>query len=274
MSISIGVTGSFDDLRSPQVRFLDEASHLGELTVWLWPDEVAQVREGRLPSFPLAERLYLLEAIRYVSAVKVVESPFAAEALPLDGEPRPDVWAVPEAEDTPGKRAWSAAQGLEYRVIRSAQCQGFPVVRYDALEAPSGKKKVVVTGCYDWLHSGHVRFFEEVSALGDLYVVAGQDEAVRVLKGEGHPLFSEDERRYMVQAIRYVKQALVSSGMGWMDAAPEIDVLKPDIYAVNEDVDVPEKRVYCAEHGLQYVVLSRKPREGLPRRQSTDLRGY
>ena len=30
-----------------------------------------------------------------------------------------------------------------------------------------------MTGCYDWFHSGHVRFFEEVSELGDLYVVAG-----------------------------------------------------------------------------------------------------
>ena len=31
-------------------------------------------------------------------------------------------------------------------------------------------KKVFVSGCYDMLHLGHVAFFKEASALGDLYV--------------------------------------------------------------------------------------------------------
>ena len=119
-----------------------------------------------------------------------------------------------------------------------------------------------------------MRFFEETSELGDLYVVAGSDANVRLLKGEDHPLFPEDERRYMVGSIRFVKQALISSGQGWMDAEPEIARIKPDIYAVNEDGDVPEKRAFCEEHGLEYVVLKRLPKDGLTRRQSTDLRGF
>jgi len=48
----------------------------------------------------------------------------------------------------------------------------------------STAKKVVVTGCYDWFHSGHVRFFEESSELGDLYVVIGSNANVRLLKGQ------------------------------------------------------------------------------------------
>ena len=138
---------------------------------------------------------------------------------------------------------------------------------------PKGKK-VIVTGCYDWLHSGHVRFFEETSTLGDLYVAVGNDKNVAHLKGEHHPMFGQDERRYMVGSIRHVTQALITSGMGWMDAAPDIDRLKPDIYAVNEDGDKPEKRQFCAEHGLEYVVLERAPKKGLPRRESTALRGF
>jgi cytidyltransferase-like protein len=136
------------------------------------------------------------------------------------------------------------------------------------------RKRVVVTGCYDWFHSGHVRFFEECSQLGDLYVVVGHDANVRLLKGEGHPLFTEDERRYVVGSCRYVKQALITSGMGWMDAEPEIALVRPHMYAVNEDGDKPEKRAFCAEHGIEYVVLKRTPKEGLPRRSSTDLRGF
>ena len=133
---------------------------------------------------------------------------------------------------------------------------------------------MLVTGCYDWLHSGHVRFFEEASQLGDLYVVVGNDANVRLLKGEGHPMIGQDERRYMVQAIRFVKQSLITSGFGWMDAEPEIVVVKPDIYAVNEDGDKPEKRAFCQEHGLEYAVLKRLPKEGLPKRESTKLRGF
>ncbi len=119
-----------------------------------------------------------------------------------------------------------------------------------------------------------MRFFEECSQLGDLYVVVGHDANVRLLKGEGHPLFPEDERRYVVGSCRYVKHSLVTSGMGWMDAEPEIALIRPHMYAVNEDGDKPEKRAFCAEHGIEYVVLKRTPKEGLPRRSSTDLRGY
>ena len=87
-------------------------------------------------------------------------------------------------------------------------------------------------------------------------------------------MFSQDERRYMVRAIRFVKQALISTGHGWMDAEPEINKIKPDIYAVNEDGDKPEKRAFCQAHKIEYIVLKRTPKEGLPRRESTVLRGF
>jgi glycerol-3-phosphate cytidylyltransferase-like family protein len=119
-----------------------------------------------------------------------------------------------------------------------------------------------------------VRFFEEVSALGELYVAVGHDANVRLLKGRGHPRFSQDERRYLVQAVRHVKLSLISTGDGWLDAEPEIAALRPDMYAVNEDGDKPEKREYCVRQGIEYVVLKRTPKQGLPRRQSTDLRGF
>ena len=131
-----------------------------------------------------------------------------------------------------------------------------------------------MTGCYDWLHSGHIRFFEEASAYGDLYVAVGNDANVRHLKGEGHPLFTQEERRYVVQSIRYVKQAVITLGMGWMDAEPNVEIIKPDIYLVNQDGDKPEKVEFCAKHNLEYVVLKRTPKEGLTARSSTNLRGF
>jgi cytidyltransferase-like protein len=282
---NVVVTGGFDDLRSRHVRLLEEAARLGAVHVLLWSDEIVRSLEGK-PKFSQEERLYLLRAIRYVRRVTLVADEAARDAIARDAIPqvdevRPDVWVVDEASadarsDDARKRAYCESRGVAYRVLSEEDLKGFPVARFDAHTGGGqpARRKVIVTGCYDWFHSGHVRFFEEVSELGDLYVVVGHDANVRLLKGEGHPLFPQDERRYMVGSIRYVKQALISTGHGWMDAEPEIARIKPDMYAVNEDGDKPEKREFCRAHGIQYVVLKRVPKEGLPRRESTVLRGF
>jgi cytidyltransferase-like protein len=267
------VTGSFDDLRARDFRFLEEASKLGSLHVLVWSDETIQQIEGKPPKFPQEERIYLLQAIRYVDQLTLVTGHVERDTIPQIDDIKPDVWAVDEMGDSNQKRSYCEARGVTYRVVREDVLQRFPSVSIEADDGRLPRKKVVVTGCFDWFHSGHVRFFEETSELGDLYVVVGHDDNIKLLKGEGHPMFPQDERRYMVQSIRYVKQALISSGHGWMDAEPEIARIKPDIYAVNEDGDQPEKRAFCEEHGLEYVVLKRLPKEGLPRRESTVLRG-
>ncbi len=270
----VAISASFDDLRSPQVRFLEEAAKLGDVNVLLWSDDMVRAVTGKAPKFPQAERLYLLGAIRYVRDVKIINGAFNPDTLPLCDDIRPDIWAVDEPHDTPAKRAFCEAHGLGYHVVSAKSCAGFPKADLAIVPPASGRKKVVVTGCYDWFHSGHVRFFEEVSEHGDLYVIAGNDANVENLKGAGHPLFKEDERRYLCACIRYVHQALITTGWGWLDAEPEMRRIKPDIYAVNEDGDKPEKREFCEKNGIQYLVLKRVPKEGLTRRSSTNLRGF
>jgi cytidyltransferase-like protein len=271
---TVVANGSFDDLRSPHVRLLEEAAKLGDVHVLLWGDETTRRLEGRAPKFPQPERLYLLQANRYVKEVRLISRQVDRDSLPPVEGLTPDIWVVQEGSDNPRKREWSQSHQVDYRVFKKEDLDGFPVLACLPTAEPSPRKRVLVTGCFDWFHSGHVKFFEEVSALGDLYVVVGHDANITLLKGAGHPLYSQDERRYMVQSVRFVKAALISSGQGWMDAEPEIAILKPHIYAVNEDGDVPEKRAFAKEHGIQYVVLKRVPKEGLPRRQSTNLRGF
>jgi cytidyltransferase-like protein len=265
------VSSALDQLNSGDLRFFQEASKLGELHVLLWSDQAIRALTGREPRFPQAERAYVIQAVRYVTKLHLSGANADPHALPDLASLKPDVWVVDEKNATPAGKAFCAAHGLDYRVLTAEDMAGFPE---PPAEPPSGRKKVVVTGCYDLFHSGHVRFFEEVSGLGDLFVVVGHDENIRLLKGPGHPLFKEEERRYVAGSIRYVKQALVSSGRGWMDAEPEIARIGPDMYAVNEDGDKPEKQEFCRKHGIQYVVLRRLPKEGLTPRTSTDLRGF
>ena len=271
---TVVVAGGFDDFKSQHVRFLEEASKLGGVRVLLWSDETVRALEGHPPQFPQEERLYLLQANRYVKDVRLVTGQVDQDSIPQVGGINPEIWVVEEASDDPRKRAYGESHGVEYRVFKKKDLGGFPALPFDPKGARSSQKRVIVTGCYDWFHSGHVRFFEEVSGLGDLYVVVGHDANVKLLKGEGHPMFPQDERRYMIQSVRFVKVALVSSGLGWMDAEPEVALIEPDLYAVNEDGDVPEKLAFCKEHGIEYIVLKRTPKEGLPERQSTNLRGF
>ena len=266
------ISGAFNDLRSGDVRFLQEAARLGNVTALLWPDESLRRLLGYLPEFPQAERRYMLAAIRYVDHVILMVGPVESDALPLPVWLRPDLWVVNATEDTPAKRAFCASAGIGYRVLPAFQLEGFPLPATSLPE--SGRKKVIVTGCFDWLHSGHIRFFEQAAAYGDLYVSLGSDSTIRGLKGAGHPLQSQQERLYMVQAIRSVSQAFIASGSGYLDVEPEIARIRPDIYLVNQDGDRPEKRDFCRKHGLQYLVLQRLPADGLPARQSTYLRGF
>jgi cytidyltransferase-like protein len=239
---TVHVLASFDHPGSRDFRLLQEAARRGAVHVSLLSDRAIERSDGRPAAFPEQERRYLAQAVRFVSRVTVVDGP---------------------------------AAGVDYVTIPDPDLEGFPdPIGVAPPEDDRPRKKVIVTGCYDWLHSGHVRFFEEVAGLGDLYVTVGSDRNVEHLKGKGHPLYSEEERRYMVASIRYVRQAMVATGWGWLDAEPEIDRIRPDIYAVNEDGDRPEKREFCARRGIEYRVLRRVPREGLPARQSTEFRGF
>lgn len=270
MTAQVVASGGFNDVTSRDIRFLEEAARLGELTVLLWPDLVLQKLTGRPPKFALAERRYFLGAVRYVSKVMEADPALDYDALPETL--RVDVWADYQPTANSAREKYARERNIVYHNFSLESLKGFPEA--PPMRCRPERRKLVVTGCYDWLHSGHVRFFEEVNCYGDVYAIVGHDANIQLLKGEGHPLLPQMERRYMVGCIKYVKQALISSGDGWLDADPEIRKLKPDVYAVNEDGDVGGKRAYCAAHGIDYLVLKRSPAPGLPQRTSTDLRGF
>ncbi|GAP67732.1 protein containing cytidyltransferase-like domain [Bacteroidales bacterium 6E] len=132
-------------------------------------------------------------------------------------------------------------------------------------------KKVFVSGCYDMLHSGHVAFFEEAASHGELYVGIGSDATIAGLKAR-KTINTEQERLYMVKALKVVKDAWVNSGSGLMDFAHEVRQLKPEIFFVNEDGYTPDKQKFCEELGIRLVVSKRIPAAGLPARSTTALR--
>mmetsp|Transcript_33918 Transcript_33918/g.41767 ORF Transcript_33918/g.41767 Transcript_33918/m.41767 type:complete len:181 (+) Transcript_33918:51-593(+) len=136
----------------------------------------------------------------------------------------------------------------------------------------SKRKKVLVSGCFDLLHSGHIKFFEEASKYGNLYVRLGTDKNIELLKHH-KPMFPENERLYMVKNIKYVYNAELSAGTGVYDFEEDMRILKPDIYFVNEDASKMDGRVkICKKYGIQYVCKPREPEQGLTKRSSTSIK--
>jgi cytidyltransferase-like protein len=132
-------------------------------------------------------------------------------------------------------------------------------------------KKVLVSGCFDLLHSGHIAFLKTAAQYGDLYVAIGTDKNLLSLKGD-KPRFSQEERLYMLNAIRFVKEAFIAAGSGPLDFEPDLRRIKPDIFIVNRDGHSPEKEQLCRTLGIEYKVLERIPEDGLPPRSSSSIK--
>jgi len=89
------------------------------------------------------------------------------------------------------------------------------------------EKKVLVSGCFDLLHAGHIAFLNEAASYGRLYISVGTDKNLELLKQKA-AYFKEDERAYIVGSIRCVEKAFLASGSGMLDFAPDIERIRPD----------------------------------------------
>ena len=137
----------------------------------------------------------------------------------------------------------------------------------------SANKKVFVSGCFDLLHSGHIQFFKTASEYGDLYVSIGNDDNLKYLKNK-IPVYSQEERLFMIKELSCVKDAFIAQGMGILDFLEEIEQISPDYFVVNEDGHSEKKAKIIKDLGVEYIVLKREPAESLPGRSTTALRNF
>jgi cytidyltransferase-like protein len=129
-------------------------------------------------------------------------------------------------------------------------------------------RKVLVSGCYDLLHAGHIAFLKTAAQFGRLYVAVGADDNVQLLKGKA-PYFSQEERVYMVNSVRYVENAFIATGSGMLDFEPDMKRIRPDVFVVNRDGHTHDKEAMCKYLGIEYKILERTPEPGLPARASS-----
>jgi len=123
-------------------------------------------------------------------------------------------------------------------------------------------KKVLVGGCFDLLHYGHIRFLEEAKKLGDWLVVALEsDENARRMKGEGRPIHSQEQRKAMLEALSCVDEVMVlppmNSHQEYYDLVTRI---RPQVIAITEgDPLESNKREQAAKAAAQLIVIPKIP---------------
>ena len=78
----------------------------------------------------------------------------------------------------------------------------------------NGERVVFTNGCFDLLHPGHIRGFEQARALGDVLIVAiNSDSSVKFLKGDDRPIIPQDERAEILAALQAVDYVVVFDEM-------------------------------------------------------------
>ncbi len=125
-----------------------------------------------------------------------------------------------------------------------------------------GKKIVFCSGSFDLTHAGHVLFFEACKKLGDILVVnLGSDRALRLTKTPDRPIVNEHMRWKLVSSLKQVDYCFIDRAKN-SHMVDSLDVhftaLKPDIYAVNNDIKkLAESKAIARKNRTKIVILDR-----------------
>ncbi len=122
-----------------------------------------------------------------------------------------------------------------------------------------GGTLVAAGGCFDLLHTGHVRLLRRARDLGDaLVVLINSDESVRQIKGSGRPVVPAADRARVLAALGCVDGVAVFDETS---PAAALERVQPDIWVKGGDysgVELPEAQV-VQRHGGEVVLLPTVP---------------
>lgn len=109
--------------------------------------------------------------------------------------------------------------------------------------------KVMVNGTFDILHRGHLQMLQYAKNLGNhLLVAIDTDRRVKELKGLDRPINNQNDRRFMLESLRYVDTVYFFDSKDQL-----IELMKeyqPDIYVKGGDWKKDKKSTahqYCKE---------------------------
>ncbi len=126
-------------------------------------------------------------------------------------------------------------------------------------EKEKGKVIVLGNGCFDIIHVGHIRYLKAAKALGDVLIVAiNDDSSAMALKKRTEVVTPDLERAEILASIRYVDYVTLFSETSVENL---LRLLKPHIHAKGTDYteeSVPEREVVLSYGGRIAIVGDEK----------------
>jgi rfaE bifunctional protein nucleotidyltransferase chain/domain len=124
------------------------------------------------------------------------------------------------------------------------------------------KKKVLVGGCFDILHYGHICFLKEAKKKGNYLVIALEsDENAKRLKGPGRPIHGQKQRREILESLSFVDEVIELPEMkNDEDYKKMVAKIKPDVIAITKgDAMKNKKEKYALAVGAKLVEIKKTP---------------
>ena len=109
-------------------------------------------------------------------------------------------------------------------------------------------KNVFTNGCFDILHRGHLDLLKYCKSRGRVIVGLNSDASVKRLKGEKRPVFSQEDRKYALESLKWVDEVIIFDTDTPYDL---IKQLKPDEIVKGGDYKVTD----VAGHDLCEVII-------------------
>jgi cytidyltransferase-like protein len=125
------------------------------------------------------------------------------------------------------------------------------------------KKIVFCSGSFDLTHVGHILFLEDCKKQGDILVVGvGNDRMLMHHKGNNRPILNEQIRLKTIDSLKSVDYTLIdgfSSSENPLFLLDKVfEILKPDVYVINEDAfNIPYREETCKKFNVKMVILKR-----------------
>jgi len=123
----------------------------------------------------------------------------------------------------------------------------------------TNKKIVLVGGCFDILHLGHVTFLEKAKAKGDILIVLLEsDKNISENKGKDRPINNQENRAKFLSKLKMVDKVIK---LPYMKSDEEylkiIKKIKPEIIAVSEkDENLDKKMKQAKETGAKLIKVT------------------
>jgi len=126
-------------------------------------------------------------------------------------------------------------------------------------EEIGNKKIVLVGGCFDVVHLGHIIFLEKAKKEGEvLIVLLESDENIKKIKGENRPINNQENRAVFLTKLKMVDYVIklpkIKNDEDYLKIVKEI---QPSIIAVSEsDSNIINKKYQARQVGAKIVKVT------------------